>query len=400
MRIAIISWSGGTNDPFTYFSDCLRRQIEALGHAVHLVPFDEAMGHALHALHSTAPIHLAFTWMGLGSSLCPAGMTKTLWELLDIPLVCIHGDHPCYAPPNHQRTSRHAIHLYPCRSFAEAADRLIGGDWPALVEPLPNFFTPPEAAGTFTGDFFVFPKNLQHIEDLRASWRQRFNGPFLALLLDAAEAIGKAFHQGRLFDHHEVLLDAFPAEIGAAVRGHRSDHALRQILVALGAELDRVYRNTAAAFVLDTLPDVPIRVFGSGWERHAARGNPRHEFCPGQPLSDGRAQFDSAFGIIDVAPIFDLIHDRTFRAMRHGAGLLSCSGWRVGEPIREEFNALFFSGDAVGLQARVAEVLRNPSAHRQRVADFSRAYDGVFPFRDYFARALQHAEQRGFALPR
>jgi len=399
MRIVILNWDGGENDPFSYFSASLRRQLAGLGHEALIVPYDGRMAEALYALHRESPVHLAFTWMGLGSDLRPHGFEQNLWELLGIPLVCIHGDHPSYAPMNHQRSSRHVLQLYPCPSFARAADRLYEGAWPATVAPLPNFFEPPEDHPQFEGEFFVFPKNLQHLDELRAGWRERFSDGLLGLLLTGAEAIRAAFLAGRQVDHHEVLLDTLPSAIASAVRTQTADAQVRQLVTGLGQELDRVYRNVAAVFVLDTLHDVPIQVYGRGWERHAALGNPRHSFHAFDRLTAGSAQFHSAYGIFDIAPVFDVLHDRIFRAMRQGAGVLSCCSWRRGEPIHEGFRDLFFWGDADTLAARVETVRRDPAAHRGRVAAFSQVYDGVFPFAAYLALIMQHIQQRGFVQP-
>ena len=399
MRIAILNWSGGENDPFTYYSRQLQRQLVALGHSAQLLPLDESLGRVLLPQHRRAPYDLAFTWQGLGSAIRPAGESRTLWELLGIPLVCLQGDHPCYMPPNHEQSSRHLLHFYPCPSFARDANRLIPRDWPGIEFEPPNYVVDRPPPANYEGDYFVFPKNLQPVEELREQWRARYDTSWNALLAAGADEIIRAFHAGNRVHHQELILDLLPAPIPSQVRAGGADPAVAALVFELGRELDRVYRNTAAAFVIDTLAHVPIRVNGRGWERFAARGNPNHQFYPFGSVADGAAQFSSAYGILDVAPVRDLLHDRVWRAMRHGCGFLSGTAWREGEPIHDGFADLFFSGNADELASKAEQVMRDPAAHRQRTADFTTVYDAVFTFPDFVEQIRHHAAARGFVLP-
>lgn len=151
MRIAILNWSGGENDPFSYFSGNLQRRLRELGHDAIILALDDGFATALHTAHEASPVQLAFAWQGIGSEVRRTGDTATLWERLGIPVVCHHGDHPCYNPPNHVQSSPNLIHLYACASFAKAANLLIRGPFPGLVDPIPNFLDPvppPQCSGT------------------------------------------------------------------------------------------------------------------------------------------------------------------------------------------------------------------------------------------------------------
>jgi len=399
MRIAIVNWSGGANDPFSYFSRQLQRQLEALGHEPHILALDATLPTTLLALHRAAPVHLAFTWQGLGSALRPDGYAHTLWALLGIPLVCLHGDHPCYNPANHQQSSPHLFHLYTCPSFARDANRLIRREWPAFSEGIVNFVAdqPPPAA--YAGDHFVFPKNLEHPEALRARWREQEAAPDYEALCVLADAITEQVVRGGPVDHHELMLELLPAPIPALVRAGEATPDLAALVFRLGRELDRVYRNVLAAHVVDALPHVPIRVNGSGWERHAARGNPNHQFRPHGVVADGTAQFHSAYGILDVAQASDTLHDRMLRAMRHGAGFLAGTSWRAGEPIHDGFAELFFDGSAEALATKAERVMADPEAHRARAAMFTQVFDAVFPFSAFIERVRGRVAARGFTLP-
>jgi hypothetical protein len=399
MRIIILNWSEGENDPFSYFNQQFRQQLLDLGHEVHIVPLDALLSSTLQLIQAAAPIDVVFTWQGLGSMTGDGSSGHTLWEQLEIPLVCVHGDHPCYNPANHQQTSRHVMHLYTVSAFARDANRLIARKWPALFEEIPSFFVAPDAPPEFQGDYFVLPKNLTDLAETRRRWKDRCDEATYRMLSAAADGIEHAYRHGNDLDHHEVILDALASPIPKAVRSGRANGKVADLVFQLGRELDQVHRNLAAAFVLESLPDVPIRVYGRGWERFASRGNPQHTFHPFDRVAQGEWQYHSAFGIIDVAPHRSSLHDRTLRAMRNGAGFLISSSWRRDEPIHQEFKDLFFAGDANALVAKAEAVRHDPVAHRARVQMFARAFDALYSMDAFMGRVRHHAAQRGFVLP-
>ena len=398
MRILLLNWSEGENDPFSYFNAQLQHRLGSLGHEVHILPFNERLAITLYEITQVAPIDLVVTWQGIGSDMGDPATGRTLWELLDLPLVCLHGDHPCYQPANHRQSSRHVLHVYLCPSFQRDANRLIPREYPALCEALPNLFPAPETVPDFAGDHFVLPKNLTDPEETKQSWRQRCDAATYRLLSAGAEAIEQAFRDGAPRDHHEVLLDLLPAPIPELVRSGQATPPMAALVFQLGRELDNLYRNIASVFVLEALPEVPIRVNGRGWDRFAARGNPRHQFHPFDRAANGDTQFHSRFGIIDIAPTSDALHDRTLRAMRMGGGFLISSAWQSGESMHQDFADLFFGGSPGELMSRVEQVRADPAAHRARVCAFSEAFDRAFPMDDFVARIRTHVEDRGFAL--
>lgn len=398
MRFVILNWSGGENDPFTFFSEQLARRLRALGHQAQIVPMDGSVGKTIYEAHSTVGVDMAITWQGIGSDLTPAGSPRTIWEMLQIPLLCLHGDHPCYNPQNHHQGSPYLLHLYPSDSFADAANRLIRGQWPGHVMVTPIWFTPPDEPLTFEGDYFVFPKNLHHLDDIREEWRARVDPSVYPLLDRLAHAIETAYLTGNSVNHHEVILNELPRPAADLVRAGCADDAINKLVLTLSLELDRVHRNVAAAFVLDTLTDTPIRIYGRGWQRYAVRGNPLHEFRPGLNLADSRGQFSSSYGILDVAPSNDTLHDRTLRAMLFSSGFLISSAWRRTEPIHQEHAGLFFNGNPDELRARVAAIRDDPVAHRERVRSFRQAFESRFSFDRLLEGVLAVFRERGIKL--
>jgi hypothetical protein len=398
MRVVILNWSGGENDPFTFFSEQLALRLNALGHQTLIMPLSPTTGQALAEMHVRVGVDLAVTWQGIGSAMAPEGQRETIWEALRIPLLCLHGDHPCYNPANHQQGSPYLLHIYPSASFANAANRLIPRQWPGVVVETPNWFARLDEPLQFEGDYFVFPKNIQHLDSIREDWKTRVDPSVRDLLMRMATQIEAAYRAGNLVNHHEVILDELPHDLAKVVRAGQANREISDVVFTLSGELDRVHRNVAAAFVLDTLTDTPIRIYGRGWERHQAKQNPLHEFYPASKLEDSRFQFSSAYGILDVAPSNDTLHDRTLRAVTFGAGLLISSGWRREEPIHREHAGLFFNGNPDELRARVAAVRDDPAAHRERVREFGNALESAFSFDQFFDRVLSLFRDRGITV--
>lgn len=370
MRIIILNWTEGENDPFSFFSRGWQKSLQAEGHDVHVVPLDVRTVLTVAELHQQQPIDLAFCWQGLGSDFVPDGFTQNLWELLRIPLVCLHADHPSYNPRNHQQSSKFLLHLYGEPTFADAANKGIARDWPALFGFYPNIFAYDAPPVEFSGDYFVLAKNIQDVESILDEWRAKCDGPSYALLSKTAEAIAAAYFDGNRVNHHSIIFEHLPAPIRNQILSGNPSDAATDFQFHFSRELDRVHRNVAATFIVDALPHVPLRVYGRGWERYEARGNPLHQYFPAETAERSGFQYQSQYGILDVAPANDLLHDRTFRALHVGAGFLMSSAWKRGGSLPDEFGDLFFGGDAAELARKVDMVMADPAAHRRRCAAF------------------------------
>jgi hypothetical protein len=370
MRMIILNWSEGENDPFTYFSRLWQRRLHEAGHTALIVPVDAATMQTVNLLHQQARVDLAFCWQGVGSTFVPAGYTQTVWEILRIPLVCLHADHPSYNPANHQQSSPYLLHIYGEAAFADAANRTIARTWPALHGIYPRLFGLDEVHAEFAGEFFVFPKNVQELPEIREEWRTRYDAQMLGMLSAAADAIERTYREGNVVNHHQVIFEHAPPLIREQVLSGNPVPLATQFMHDFSRELDRVHRNVAATFVVNALEQVPLRVYGRGWDRFKARGNPRHEFLPADRVEHSEHHYQSQFGILDVASSNDMLHDRTWRALQHGAGFLLSSAWQKGAPIRNGFDDLFFGGDPDELTRKAAIVQADPEAHRERCAAF------------------------------
>lgn len=376
MSIVIINWRGGENDPFTYFSKCMKQALELMGRPTHIVDLDNTVMNKL-AVLSNQRIDFVILWQGLGLQL---GATKansaSVWDQLRVPVLCCHGDHPCHMPDNHNAASPWVQHIYAAASFATFANTYLPRASSATFFPTPAWF-PDGVKGRFEGNFFVFPKNLDDLDATLNGWRDMSPQRLAGFLLEAADAIIGEFRNGNRTNHHDIIDGLLTPEVMAALCQELQNPEL-PVRVHIHMLLDKIHRNAVAEHVVDDLRDVPLKVYGRGWERFRLRQNPNHEFLSFDAMSDNAFQFASQYGIIDAAPIHDSLHDRTLRAMGNRSGFLMGSNWAYESFLGGEYGDLFFDGAAGTLRGQAERVMQSPEAHRAQCADFARHYQSHF----------------------
>jgi hypothetical protein len=185
---------------------------------------------------------------------------------------------------------------------------------------------------------------------------------------------------GNTADHHGIiesfLTNSFFQSLGDLLKT-REQNSLRHYIHAI---TDKYYRNFASQHVLLELPDVKIKIFGRGWDRFKELDNRNHEFYPGERTVESAFQYQSNYGIIDVAPICDMLHDRTTRATAYKNGFLIASSWNFAEFLDNDFSSLFFSGIKNNLREKAELAIKDPDSHRQLSRQFSDSYNQNFSF--------------------
>lgn len=372
MKIAILNWSGGENDPFTAFSHTLKQEFEACGRDVVIVPFEGPLQKTLEAAHRKG-LDFALTWQGIGVQVRTAAGTSP-WDEQKLPLLCLHGDHPCQNPPNHAAGSHWIRHFYSAASFSRYANQHFPRREPGLLYKVPMLYPaePPSQPG---GDHFVLAKNLDDTEVVLEGWRKQLPPVLLQLHLDCADAIRTELRIRPAVDQHAV--------VDAVLERHRFFETIAPRISNLDPlayyhrvhdRLNKFYRNALSEWVLEELADVPIHVYGRGWDRIAARGNPRHRFAPGLPATASGVLFHSRWGILDVAPSCDSIHDRTLRAIGCGTGFLAATSWPFANLMGEDADRLLFNATPGHLQERAQRVIDDPERHRAASRAFGAHY--------------------------
>lgn len=376
MSIVIINWRGGENDPFTYFSRCMKQALERMGRPAHIVDLDDSVMDKL-AVLSNQGIDFVILWQGIGLQLGAANISSAnIWDQMRVPVLCYHGDHPCHMPDNHNAASPWVQHIYGTASFAMFANTYFARESSATFFPTPVWFTD-GVKGRFEGNFFVFPKNLDDLDTTLREWRETPTQRLSSFLLEATDAIIGEFRNGNHTSHHDIIDGLLNPEVMAALC-KELQHPELPVRVHLHMLLDKIHRNVVAEHVVEDLKDVPLKVYGRGWDRFKLRQNPHHEFLAFDAMSDNAFQFASQYGIIDAAPIHDSLHDRTLRAMSNRSGFLMGSDWSYDTFLGGDYGTLFFDGAAGTLRDRAERVMQAPEAHRALCSDFARHYQSQF----------------------
>jgi hypothetical protein len=383
MNVILLNWSNGENDPITYFNKQLAIRFADFGVKSTIIEIDDNLGNNLMAAKNNHA-DFAITWQGFASNIIRDGGTKIFWEEIELPLFCIHGDHPCHMLTNHSTDSDYVTHFYSSGSYASYANKYIPRKKPAIFYMLPNFFSRSSDPCHGSGDFFVFPKNLDDVTEAKALWSGGLPQTTSDFMLDAASEIERCYEEGDLIDHHEVIDKCLTDEIFQAIRLEMKIDDEQALFHMLHASLDKVYRNTVSQRVVQELNDFPLIINGRGWNRYRAKPSPHHEFHDFGTVEEGGKQFSSRYGIIDVVPTRHFLHDRSFRAIAIGSGFLSNSRYDFKNLMGSDFRELFYSGKPGSLSDLAEQVMVDPRAHIERVREFGRCYDQMYSFYSFY----------------
>lgn len=353
----------------------MKQAIEQMGRPVHIVNLDNSIVRELAEINNKG-IDFVILWQGLGLHVETTDGLPTVWDKLKVPVLCYHGDHPCHAPMNHKDLSPWVHHIYGTASFAMFANRYLPRLGSATFFPTPVWFAD-GVKGQFEGDFFVLPKNIEDLDSTFDKWRNSSQHQLVGFLLGAADAIMSEFRNGNRTNHHDIIDGMLNAEVLAALCEDLGNSGL-MVRVHIHMLLDKIYRNVVAEHIVNDLKDVPLKIYGRGWDRFRLRQSRCHEFLAFDAISDNAFQYASRYGIVDAAPIQDALHDRTLRAMGNRTGFLMGSNWSYETFLGGDYNDLFFDGAPGALRARAERIMQSPEAHRTQSRDFARHYRHQF----------------------
>jgi hypothetical protein len=385
MKVVILNWKDGENDPFTVINATIQKHFHACGKNVEVLQVtDPEWTKRLTQLAATG-VAFAFTWQGVGSTARVGERGESLWDHLKIPLICMHGDHPSHMPVNHQLESRYCFHLYTNADFARYSNRHFRRARSASVIDIPQLHSEPRLARR-TGDHFVFAKNINDPVDIEMRWQKQLPKPLFDSYMTAAETLKSIVTRGPYVDIHDVLDDL--------VIQHGWEHlGPDRHLVEYHdyhSALDHYLRSYKSVAIVSALREFPVRIYGRGWDRHAARAPALHVFEPGRNMADSQDLYYTRFGLVDVSPSKRL-HDRTRRAMVNGCGFLSSANLEDSFADIGRFDSLFFSLRPNELPEKCAAVVRDPDAHHAVAQQFAHLYHDTFHFRNFVNRLDQLA---------
>ena len=380
MKTVILNWNGGENDPFTEVNRAIAEIFHKCGKETHTLQITDPMWAEQLGELAIEGIDFVYTWQGLGSNIVLADNGESIWDLLKVPLICVHGDHPAHMPANHTFESKYCFHLYVNTEFTRYSNRHFRRKRSAYVIDIPQVFfeKPLEIEGEAV---FHIVKNIQHTDVFEVEWAKTLPDFALKAYLQAAETLKHSIKNEVYVDFHAVLDDLIVTESwgwfdeqqnpGWAHRFHSS--------------LDHYLRSLKSLAMLDEIRDVPVNIYGRGWESFKENAPMCWKFYPGQAMADSQKQYYSLYGIIDVSPSKRL-HDRTRRAMANGTSFLSSANLEDSFNNLKPYQDLFFDFRLGQLRTKCEAVLANPAAHRERAREFADVYHNRFHFQNFVSR--------------
>jgi len=370
MIVVILNWKNGENDPFTPFNQVLANYLEASGKCTKTVQLTDADWPDQILKLKEVGIDFVFTWQGLGTRFVVGAQNQNIWDIAQVPLITVHGDHPSHMPANHSYESRHCAHLYGTSEFSDYANRYFRKKSRAITinnSPLFSLDTVLDEQGP---ECFVLPKNVTPPVTIENKWKTALDKRGFDFYMSAAETLKFMLaHEDHLRIH--PILDAF------LLSRHFEEYFVQNNPAAFHAfhsELDFYLRNIKSVGILEALKDVPLQIIGRGWEPYASVGNPNHHFLRAGNLIDNQKQYYSKFGIIDVTPSATGLHDRTARAMRNETPFLSSGYLPEFLPNMNRYDHLFYRFNGNDLREKCESVMSDPQAHAELAVEFSYLY--------------------------
>jgi hypothetical protein len=380
MKVVILNWKGGENDPFSVVNATIGQHLRACGKNVEVLEITDGDWPARLAELAPAGVEFAFTWQGLGSRATVGEGGESLWDHHKIPLICIHGDHPSHMPLNHQLESRYCFHLYANAEAARYSNRHFRWARSASMVDIPLLHREPRLEQR-AGDYFVVVKNITDPPLTERFWQQRYEKRVFDAYMMAAETLKARLVRDNYVAIHDVL-DELIAEhklewLGPAANlvGYHDYHS----------QLDHYLRSHKIVSAVTALREFPVRIYGRGWERVAQGAPAAHVFERGRNMADSQDLFYTRYGLVDVSPSKGL-HDRTRRAMANGGAFLSSANLEDSFADIERLESLFFSFRTSELPEKCAAVVRDPDAHLEIAQQFAHAYHNRYHFKDFVNR--------------
>lgn len=369
MDVVILNWNAGENDPFTAFNAVLTRYLEDCGKTVRIVEITNE-GWPNDIIHQALDgIDFVFTWQGLGSSVLAGSGQQSFWDLLRVPLITLHGDHPSHFPLNHMLDIPSCAHVYLTREFSLYASRHFRRRTRTIAIDSP-LFSLDEPLALKTGDFFVLPKNILAPAEMERQWKSTFSPWQFEYYMAASETLKAEVASIDHADFHATLDEFIKAEARPEFDIKTHPEAFHQ----LHSQMDLYIRNLKSTLVLEQLWDVPLQIFGRGWQPFARRGNPKHQFLPARNVADNQSQYYSKFGIIDIAPSATGLHDRTCRAMKNETPFLTSGYLPDFLPNIAAYDNLFYTFAGSDLREKCEWAMTHPAEHADLAQEFSHLY--------------------------
>jgi hypothetical protein len=382
MNVLLVNWKNGENDPFSFFNSHLKDQLIHHGCNVYILELDDQFLKNLFSLLERTTIHIAITHQGLGSNFLIN--ENNLWEVLKIKLICLHGDHPCFAPDNHSVDSKFVLHTYSVPDFVIYANNFFKRSNPSIFVNFPFFFNFTRITPNEKANYFVFPKNLDSTEQTFDNWRNSLPKFASEFLIETSILIINDIKNGKAVDHHQVITNQLTDDNFNQLLSIFKPSSEINLFHQVHASLDKIYRNSFSELVVNELEDLPLRVNGRGWDIYIKYKNKNHVYSDISTLNSSEIQFSGNLGIIDVTAHCNALHDRMLRAIGYKTSFMTNSELPFEDYGGSEFKTIFYNGQPGDLKKKAEEILLNPRQHQEKCIELGSIIKRQYNFSDFY----------------
>jgi len=376
MKTIILNWKNGENDPFSVFNKTLFGYFTLAGKDVEIIEITDPDWPKKLLSHYGRGIDFVLTWQGLESRLM-LNNGKRFWDHYQIPLICIHGDHPCHMPDNHSVESQYVAHFYFDPYFSIYSNRHFRVKQSANAVHTPLLHNEPSFERRRTGDFFVIAKNINLTNCMLENWRKNLDQKICKILVEISENIRQNISTPGYLNVHQ-LVDNY-LECNDLIDYFETDINIKNVYHFIHSQIDFFARNIKSEKLITLLHDFPVQIYGRGWGN--INRSKHHQFFDGLSMSESQHLFHSNFGIIDVSASIGL-HDRTLRAIHNSGSFLSSADLSHETQVYGNFSSLFFDFNNTIIN-KCENVLRNSDEHNELSKIFASKYKSLHRNEDF-----------------
>jgi hypothetical protein len=253
----------------------------------------------------------------------------------------------------------------------------------AIFLSLPSFYSKRKNNIIKEGDYFILPKNIDSLQAVQKQWKSTYPDLLFDFLVMATNEIKLNYQLGDPLEHHILINNLIDDTLLFNIKKYYPQLDINKIKFELHGILDKLYRNIASELVIEEMKDMPLKVYGRGWDIFKDRKSKFHSFQEINSEFNYESQFHSNYGIIDIVPHKSSLHDRTLRSIAHNGAFLSNSAIIFLNTHGENYKDLFYSGRPDDLKEKAEAVIKNPSYHMQRSIYFGENHSKEFPFENF-----------------
>ena len=377
MKVVIINWSKGENDPFTIYSGHLKNALIEHGKVVEVIDCGQSgWTRQMLQLHQQG-VEFVITFQGIVSGVKVIKDSNEIffWDLLRVPLIALHGDHPCHEPMNHMLERNYCLHQYSNPDFARYSDQHFRKKFGA------KFFTWPiiyreDRLDTAVQNCFVIVKNIKDPSEFELDWRtqEKQGNEFSKYCLAASELLRSKIRKMSYLDIHKEIDALIEQEGWSLLSLEENVRAYHQF----HSKLDYYFEGYKSIVALEEVRDFPVKIYGRGWDIARKAASPSHEFCQPKKMADSQSIFYTSYGLIDIAPS-RCITDRARRAMANKQPFISNASIQGQLGDFDDFENLFFDIRPGQLHGLCDRIVSNVEGHKETSLHFARFYDRKYP---------------------